>query len=1091
MLTFYLGKSKSGKKDKIFNIVLELASNKKDVLLVVPEQFSFEAEKEMLERVDAKYTSFVSVFNFTSLSNEIKRIYGGNTAKTIDNSTRIMLIHKAIKNLSDELSFFKSKDNSSKALTAITNAMLEIKQQAITSKQLFDASLSLGDSALGMKISDLSKIIMAYESLLGETYIDPVDELTFAYNKIKDNGYFKNKHILFYGFSNFTGQQYKIIKQAICECDNSYFSLCTSGDFDNEFSVFANVNSTYKKILRIASDNNVQTTIEKVENSKYIYEELRDLEKLLSGEKIVPNKSDAISMVVADTKYDELEYVASNIHKRVRTEGLRYRDFAVITRNISEYSNFARGIFKNADVPFFVDDKFSFSELPIASIIKSALKASRSFKTKEIYRYLKSGLTDLSVDEINKIDNYVYLWGIDSKDWLSDFTKNPYGLQERKKEDIELKLAELNELRKRIVLPLIPLSKLKNASAEEFCRAIYVFLDAVNVSKNLTQYVNAVKSIGDENIEQYLISGWKVLNETLQNIHDCYKTDELSFKEFYDILTLCFNNISVSAIPQGLDQVNLISADRVVSLDTKHTFVLGLNYGKFPAEFKSNSLFNSREKGFLEGLNINFNDDYIANCIEENFIAYKAVTSATHSVCLLSCSSDYNGDQEQSPLFKEVGECFNINKEYFPNRDNPYLCIETPLQAINALVRSGDFESLEKLLDRDDVNSDDKALISQILNADTSTLSKLDPSLAKSIYGKELSVSPSKLEQFYKCPYAYLYKYGLKISERDKIDFKFMQRGTIAHYVLEKILLNDFDQLDENDTSKINALIHTYIDEYIASTVGGNNLLDGEGNYLLKRIAAMLYDLVPYVVKELKLSKFKPIRFELKVGGDGEIAPITIKEDDFTAKIGGVVDRVDFADINGQAYIRIVDYKTGEKNFKLSDILFGLNLQMLIYLCAICEDGKLGNNPAAVIYQPLNHIIFSGADKKSNNAEKTKGVVIEDTEIIKAMDPTGMYMPVSFNKDGSLSKSSSTLQLNEFKMVFKYVKKKFAEMCKRMVDGDISPIPCNPDSSHLTCTWCDYKKICGRTSDDYSVTVKSMSKSEFIENIERGNSDGI
>lgn len=1090
MLTFYLGKSKSGKKDKIFDIIFQLASNKKDVLLIVPEQFSFEAEKETLERIDAKYTSYVSVFNFSSLATEIKRIYGGNTAKIIDNSARIMLMHKAIKSVADELCFFKSKDNSLNSILTISNAVTEIKQQAITTKQLFNASKSIGATALGMKLSDLAKIIMAYDALLGETYIDPVDELTFAYNKIKDSGYFKDKHILFYGFSNFTGQQYKIINQAISECTDSYFSLCTDGDFDDEFSVFKNVNTTYAKLSALAKGKNVSIASDKLENSNYVGAGLSDLEKKLSGDEFDASNNNAISAIVADTKYDELEYVASHIHKRVRTEGLRYRDFTIVARNPSEYSNIAGGIFKNANVPLFVDEKFSFSELPIATVIKSALKASRSFKTKDIYRYLKSGLTDLTVEEINKIDNYVYLWGIDTKDWLCDFTKNPFGLQEKKPNEINSSLNELNILRKKIISPLIPLSKIKNASGEEFCYAVFSFLEAINVSKNLTNYANSIKSCGDGDIEQYLISGWKALNETLQNIFECYENDELSFKEFYEILILCFANISIGAIPQGLDQVNLISADRIVSLDAKHTYILGLNYGKFPAEFKNNGIFNNKEKGFLEGLNINFNDDYIANCIEENFIAYKAITSATHSVCLVAAGSDYNASQELSPLFNDVVNSFNINKLYFPNSDNMYAYAETPLQIINAAIRCGDFGVLKKMLDEDIVNEDVKSLIKQILSADTATLKSINSKVAKMVYGKELNISPSKLEQFYKCPYSYLFKYGLKITQRDKIDFKFMQRGTIAHYVLEKILLNDFDDLSQIDMNKIKDLIDSYIKEYITSTVGGIELLDGEGNYLLRRIAAMLYDLVPYVVNELKLSEFKPQKFELKVGDDGEIAPITIKENDFSAKIGGIVDRVDVAEIDGQAYIRIVDYKTGVKNFKFSDILFGLNLQMLIYLCAICEDGKLGKNPAAVIYQPLNHIAFSGAEKKSNNAAKSKGIVLEDTEVIKAMDPTGMYMPVSFNVNGCISKSSLTLQSEEFKKVFQYVKQKFSEMCNRLIEGDITPMPCNSDSQHLACTWCDYKNICGRTNEDESTTVKSMSKSEFIEEIERGLSNG-
>lgn len=1091
MLKFYLGKNNSGKKDKIFNIISDLASNKNDVILVVPEQFSFEAEREMLNRIKPNFAAYVSVFNFTSLSNEIKRLYGGNTAKIIDNATRLMLMHKAIKSIADELLFFKSKQNSLKSISTICNAVTEIKQQAISTKKLYDTSRNFDGTALGMKLVDLYKIINTYDALLGDIYIDPVDELSFAYNKIKDNGYFKNKHILFYGFSNFTGQQYKIINQAISECANTYVSLCTDGNFDNEFSVFSNVNSTYKKLVSLAKHNNITTSCDILNGSFYVSDSLNELEKNLSGSKFDSTQNNDISAIIADTKYDELEYVASHIHKRVRTERLRYRDFAVITRNPSEYESIARGIFKCADVPLFVDEKFNFSELPIATVILAALKASKSFKTKDIYRYVKSGITNLTNEEINEIDNYVYLWSIDSKDWLSDFTKNPFGLQEKEKDDIASELNKLNLLRKKIIMPLIPLSKIKSGNGEEFCKAIYTFLDSCNVSKNLLNYANEVKSIGEDSIEQYLTLGWKELNETLQNIYDCYKNDTLTFKEFYDILSLCFSNISISGIPQGLDQVALLSAERLVSPQIKYAYVLGLNYGKFPAEFKSVGIFNNSEKNFLENFDISFNDDYISKCIEEDFIVYKAITSATHSVCLLANSSDYNSSKEISPTFKEIIKCFDINKTYVPDKEKPYLYIETPMQAINASVNCGSVESLKKLAARDDVNYETKQLIGRILNADVATLSMLNPNIAKTIYGNELYVSPSKLEQFYKCPYAYLFKYGLNVSTREKIDFKFMQRGTIAHYVLEKVLLNDFENILNLEDYDIKPLVDMYIDEYICASVGGTNLLDGERTYLLRRIAAMLYDLVPYVIKELKLSKFKPKRFELKIGDSGEVAPIIVKDKDFSAKIGGVVDRVDVADFNGQAYIRIVDYKTGVKNFKFPDILYGLNLQMLIYLCAICEDGKLGKLPAAIIYQPLNHINYSGLDKKSNNAAKSKGVVIEDTEIIKAMDPTGLYMPVSFKADGELSKISSTLSADEFQKVFLYVKQKFVDMCRRIVNGDILPVPCNSDSQHLTCTWCEYKNICGRTSDDASTTVPSMSKEEFMQNIEGSANDGV
>ncbi len=1090
MLTFYIGKNKTGKKSSILNKISTLAKAKEEVLLIVPEQFSFEAERDMLNYLEPSLTSKVLVLNFTSLSTEIKRLYGGNTAKIIDDGAKLMLMHKAIKALSGELVYFKSQENSLRAVSTICNAVTELKQAAITVKQLQKASLNFENTALGMKLTDLCKIMNSYEALLGNTFIDPASELDYAYDKIKDNGYFKDKHVLFYGFSNFTGQQYKIIKQALGECSSVHISLCTDGDFNNEFSLFSNVNSTYSKILSIAKQLNVNVTTEQLNNELYNSSELRELENKLSNNNFNNKNYGAIKAVVADTKYDELEYVASDIHKRVRTEGLRYRDFVIIARNLSNYSNFAEGVFKTANVPIHIDQKLNFSELPYATLILSALRASRNFKTSEIYKYLKTGLTNVSHDEINEIDNYVYLWSIESKDWLSDFSKNPFGLQETPKEAIDSSLERLNSLRKKIILPLLPLCKIKSASGEEFCRAIYSFLDNCNVSKNLTEYVNEINSYGEEGLEQYLILGWKALNDIFQNIFDCYKEETLSFREFYDILQLSFASTTLGGIPQGLDQVNFISADRLISADVKHAYILGLNYGAFPSEIKSNGIFNNTEKGFLEGVDINFYSNYISDCIEEDYIAYKAITSSNNSVCLLASSGDYSSGKDLSPVFKEIIRAFDINVETFPNTENIYSLIETPMQAVNVSSRYRNTKILKDLLHNDDVSSDVKTTIKQILESDFVVPANINKNTAKLVYGNNLYISPSKLEQFYKCPYSYFFKYGLNISSRDKVDFKFMQRGTIAHYVLEKILIDNFELLSNYDAEQTIILIDKYIDEYINSTVGSVDLLDGEGKYLLKRIAAMLYDLVPYVVKELALSSFKPYRFELKISEKGEISPITINEDDFSAKIGGIVDRVDIAEIDGQAYVRIVDYKTGVKNFKFPDLLYGLNLQMLIYLCAICEDGGLGKNPAAIIYQPLNHIKLSGIDKKSNNAAKSKGVVLQDINVIKAMDPTGSYMPIAFKSDGQLAKSSSCLTSDEFSKVFMYVKQKFTDMCRRVTSGEIAPTPCNQDSQHNVCKWCEYKNICNSNEDD-ATTVPSMNKDEVMEIIERSVSDGI
>lgn len=1090
MLTFYLGQAKSGKKSLIFNKIKAEAEQGNQVILLVPEQFSFEAERELLNKIPDHLTRNISLLNFSTLANEIKRIYGGNTAKNIDSSTRVMFIHKALKSLKGEIKLFDLNNLSFKSIPTICNAIVELKQQAISSSQLNNTAKKLNNSTLAAKLSELSLIMNTYDSLLGNTFIDPIDELTFAYNKIKDNGYFKNKSVYVYGFTGFSRQQYKILKQAISDCDSFKIALCTNGDINNEFSLFANVNNTFNTIKTIAESINKKVKVEKLSSENYYNNNLSALRDYIVDNNFEINGKISINAISAESKFDELEYSATSIHNLVRTQNLRYRDFALIVRNASNYSVAAKEIFNKLNLPIYIDEKLSLSELPICNFILSALRASRGFKTKELYKFLKSGLTNISDDELNEIDNYVYMWNVDGKEWLENFIKNPYGLQEKSVEEIEAKLSVYNQLRTKIISPLIALSKLKVTTGAEYCREIYTLMDKCNVPKHLSEYATELDD-SNFNFSQYLANGWNAINDIFDTIYICYGDETLTFKEFYDILSLCFTNYSLSGVPQGIDQVSLISADRIVSLDVKNTFVLGMNYGEFPAEYNPSGIFNSAEKGFLQGYEINLQDDYISQSIEEEYMLYKALTSASDSVCLLAHSSDYSNSCDFSTAYKQIVSAFNLKEIFAPNKDNIYEKIETPLQAVSVMSKNNDIYGLQNLLETAGVDSNIKELINNIVSYDSNYMPKLDKDIAKLTYGTELYISPSKLEQFYKCPYAYLFKYGLNISNREKIDFKFMQRGTIAHYVLEKIMCNDFEVTSKLNNDEIKIRIDELISRYIKLTVGENVVLDGEGKYLLKRIADMLYDLVPYVITELKLSKFKPIAFELKISQKGEIAPLSINEKVFSAKIGGIVDRVDSAEINGKSYIRIVDYKTGTKTFKMPDVLYGLNLQMLIYLCAICNDGSLGKLPAGIIYQPLNHVKYSGIDKKSNNAAKAKGVVLDDIDVISAMDPSGKFMPATIKADGTLSKTSSCLTNDEFQDVFKYVKQKFVSMCREIIEGEITPKPCNSDAQHQTCAWCDYKNICKKNKENIATTVASMSKDEVINIIKESVSDGI
>ena len=293
-----------------------------------------------------------------------------------------------------------------------------------------------------------------------------------------------------------------------------------------------------------------------------------------------------------------------------------------------------------------------------------------------------------------------------------------------------------------------------------------------------------------------------------------------------------------------------------------------------------------------------------------------------------------------------------------------------------------------------------------------------------------------------------------------------MQRGTIAHYVLENAIKDYKDNLEELCSDKVAFIVRGYVDRYIELTVGNKDSIDNQCKYLLKRICDMLVDLVPYVADELIKSSFKPQEFELRLSNDGEVKPLKISDDDCSVTVTGVVDRMDSSVINGHHYIRIVDYKTGVKTFKISDILYGVNLQMLIYLCAICESKYSNFKPAGVLYQPLNHIERAGIRAEDYENPKILGVVTNDTDVLSSMDPTSSFMPFSLNKDGTLSKTSVCLSDEDFKDVFAYIKTKIMTMSKNLLAGSIKKEPYAVNSGSNPCTYCDYKIVCGTNIDE-------------------------
>lgn len=1085
MLTILFGTAKSGKTNKIYELLKENAVNGKNAALFVPEQFSFENERKLIDIMGESQSALTPILSFSRLCDEVKRLYGGTAGTIIDDSLRYILMGKVIKTISHEFKIFKSSSPS--VISTIINSMNEFKCAGIPSDVLINASKNMGESILSNKIHDIALATSTYNALLQNKYLDPIDDLTFVYNKVREKGYFKGKTIYFDSFSSFTGQQFKIIKQAIIDADEVIITLCSDFNNSDEYSLFANVNKTAQKLISIAKKENIKFNIQNIENNNKF---IKNIENFFNGKKT--ENVNNISVYNLPNKYDECEFAAQYIHRKSRINGDRYKDFAIVCRDNSGYKNIIKSIFGKYNLPIYVNDKTPLSDSLISKFILYAIKASRGYNTDNIMRLLKTGLTDFSDNDILVLDNYLYMWGINNEGWLDNWAFNPLGLRElndKNKEKADKLLESLNTLRNNIIAPLIKLNKLKNGSVKDFCKALLSILKSYNIGNNLTKLVENLNHNKEYDNAQFQTNAWDSFNAVLDNIVNVYDDEIISFNEFFNILSSALSSYQIAGIPQGNDEVILTSPEKLNTDYIKNTIILGFNDGNFPQTNITHELFNATERAFLLNYDIEIDDKYISHTIEENYLIYKILTSPKDEIIITYHIGNYSeGKKEISNLLESLCNKMEISIV----KENPnildYRNIETKHQAFSlAFANISNTETANDILEQLSAFDNYYETIQYILNARNSSEIKLDNETAKKIYGKDINASPSRIEQYFKCPYAFFCKYGLNINKREKIDFKVMQRGTISHYVLEKFLKDNLDNLNELSNEFLIQKINEYVEEYISLTVGDYSLLDMQSIYTLNRIKDMLIELIEYICSDIKSGAFKPVSFELKIGEGESVKPLKIKSQEGTVTLGGIVDRVDMAEIDGQNYVRIVDYKTGKKDFAISDVLYGLNLQMLIYLCAICENSTNTIKPAGIIYQPLNHLEKSGINgEKINNSPKAKGILTDNETVLKQMDPEGRYMPFKFNNDGSLAKTSHCVSEMQFSEIFDYIKTIVAFMHKKIISGDISKNPCANDSKHRTCTYCEYKDVCRTFFEAEGKTIPSMKYDKFFETIMDG-----
>lgn len=1078
LLQFIFGLPHSGKTSLILEKIKELSNNNKKSIIIVPEQASFETEKKVLKTLGDNFMLNVQVLSFSRLYNEVYRNLGGLSAKVLSDTEKTIFMSKAIKQVANDLKIWGKYSRSLNFSKTMLDTIGEFKINGIEPQEIKNAIDLTTSENLKLKLYDLTLIYETYNLLIAERYLDPADSLTKLYYTLEGYNFFADKTVFIDGFKGFTGQQYKIIDRILTQAQDIYIALTNDINSNKEYDVFANIRSSALKIKKIAQSHNVKTLEPQfLDKGYYISSELSKLERLLCNSETPKIEDNSITICAAKTIFDEAEFAARTIRKLVRTGNYRFGDFAIIARDSEKYSQAIEYACDKNNVNCFFDKKIPLIAFPLSIAALSAIKAL-DFSTENILKFHKSGIDVLSTDEISRLENYTYLWNINGKIWFENWDMDVRGfVTDEATEQDKLDLAQINELRIKAITPILNLKNNFGENAKSMCSAIFnLFLECDfktaldNLCKNLqdnTYKADALKQSYDLTIKIF---------ESLVN---CYDNQNLSVSEFYEALSLALSKEEVGLIPQTLDQVIFGQADRIRPTNAKITFILGANQGVFPKHSGNNSIFAIRERKNLIELGLNIADNEIYSAIDENFLVYCNLTSSLEGLYISYATQTLKGESlSPSSFVLSILEVLNPALIMEPCDD---LTLENLPETRNAAYSEycRRFNNItEDTLLRDALEIKAERL-SNVVNNKVNSIKKEN---ANKLYGRDIYMSATKFDTFNRCKFSFFCKYGLRLKKLQPADFDVLQRGTIVHYVLERIIDTYKEEIKDFSKEKCDYLCDHYIEEYLNSVVGYNSVKNARHDFLISKISRSLKEVVFHISQEFAQSKFVPTHCELKIGGKDGL-PLSFDYSEGKVILNGSIDRVD--EYNG--YIRIVDYKTGTKSFKLPDVLFGLNLQMLIYLYAVIRGQKLSDqNAAGIFYMPSKRDL-------NNEGMAMNGLIQADIELLKAMEEEnkGEYVPaLSLNKDGSIAKTATSfISHEEFGLIFDHIEKLMQKTGDSIAKGEINIDPVDGRES-TACVYCDFKSVCNFESD-FAFKVPNLKNSEVFQQIAKEDNDGL
>ena len=1114
-LRLVYGKSGTGKSTFIFNEIKEQISGESKIYIITPEQFSFTAERKLIETVGVGAALNAEVLTFNRMAYRVMNEVGGATKTPLSSCGKAMLIYNILLNEKGNLNFLGKSDEN---MDLISTQITEFKKHGVSIENLDEMIDTTKDKYLKSKMNDMRIVYNKFEETIKNKYIDENDVLTILANQLPETNIFDNTLIYIDEFVGFTKQEYDIIKILLNMANQITINICTDSLEEStspDTDIFYANKLTVQKIKEMVKEANNKLDKPVYMNKIYRFEneELMHIEKNLYA---VPYKKyeekdlKNVHLFLANNQYSEIENIAIKIVKLVKNDGYRYRDISIITKNLDTYSNLCKVIFNKYQIPVFIDEKKDLSQNIIVKYLLSILEIfAKNWSYESVFNYVKTGFLDITNEELYLLENYCLKWGIKYSKWY----KGEWNFHDEDENNHEL-IERFRELRKLIVDPLIKFkgNLLGTNSAKKITKNLYEFLIENEIDRKLTEKKEELISINKTEIATEYETSWKIIMQVLDEIVLVFGDEKITFERYMQILKTGLGNSNLGKIPGTQDQVILGDVDRSRSHKVKTIFIIGLNDGMFPSVNKNEGYFNDKDRSELKDNGIELAKGTIERLYEDNFNVYKAFTAASEHIYLSYSSSASDGKTlRASMLVSKIKKLFpSIIEDSDIIKRSPEILIESnTFEELLNQIR--DYRDEEQDLDEKWIvvynyyMKNDKwryKLISSLKAIEYSNLpERINKENVEKLYGKTLKTSVSRLEQYRSCPFSYYLKYGLNISEKDSFKVDSLDTGSFMHDTIDTF----FNKIKERNI-KIRDLTQEETEQIIEEIIteklnlNRNFIFQSSPKYkvLAMRLKRVVTRSMKYILESLKYSDFDVLGNEVEFKEGKEYEPIILElSDGKKVEITGKIDRIDIAKDEQNRYIRIIDYKSSIKNIELNSVYAGLQLQLLTYLDAVCKEEDV--LPAGVLYFNLiDPIIKSEKNMTEEELEneirkkfKMQGLILADINIVKKMDTrlekgASNVIPAYIGKDGDLSITRTNgVSRKQFEYLQKYMNKIIKQISEEIMSGNIDINPYYK-KKRKPCDFCKYKAICGfdtaNSNNQYNY-ISEMDKNAVLEQI--------